>query len=303
MRTPPAAGASKRPADAVLADVAAAARLPGAAADPVPDQRLAELERAVQDLPDTGIAVVARRLQEAAAAIDRTAVRAEVAALVRAVGGAWGAPSGAARSTSRAARTGEPAAAASPGQAGRPARRSRSVARRVGAWLLSIVVLATVVAAEVVLLRDDITTDIDMLLDAGRGADEPSAAPEPGGPTLPPPAPAAAGSVAAVDLRPLGRCAPGAPCSVRLLVRLVPSAEPQTLTWSYRVTDGCTGPSRTAPGGAITVPPQADRAVAVGVVGLPASEGVAVVAVTEAPAVAASPPVVVGSCRSAGQAE
>ena len=155
--------------------------------------------------------------------------------------------------------------------------------------------------SEVVLLRDDITADIDMLLDAGRGGDQQSAAPEPDDPDIAAPASAAAGSVAAVDLRPLGRCAPGAPCSVRLLVRLVPLAEPQVVTWSYQVVDGCTGPPTLAPGGTVTVPPQGDQATAVGVVALPALDGVAVFAVTETPAVAASAPVVVGSCRSAEQ--
>jgi hypothetical protein len=90
---------------------------------------------------------------------------------------------------------------------------------------------------------------------------------------------------------------------VRLLVNLVPSAEPQTVTWTYQVVDACAGKSETAPGGTVAVPAQADRAVAVGVVALPALDAVAVLAVTDAPAVAASAPVVVGSCRSAGQDE
>jgi len=88
---------------------------------------------------------------------------------------------------------------------------------------------------------------------------------------------------------------------VRLAVQLVPSAEPQVVTWSYLVADRCTGPTVTAPGGTVTVPPQADRAAAVGVVALPPVDGVAVVAVTAVPAVAASAPFVVGSCESAGQ--
>jgi len=294
VRSPSAAGRTGRPADAVLADVAAAARLSGPAGDPSADQRLAELDRAVQDLPAMGVPVVARRLQEAAAAIDRTAVRAELAALVRAVGGVGGAASG-------VARTGDRPTAARTEPVERTPRRSRSTGRRVGAWLLSILVLATAVVSEVVLLRDDITADIDMLLDAGRGGDQSSTAPEPDGPPLTAPAPSAAGTVAAVDLRPLARCAPGAPCNLRLVVRLIPAPEPQVVTWSYQVVDRCTGASGTAPGGTVTVPPQADRAAAVGTVALPPLDGVAVVAVIDAPATAASPPVVVGSCPSAGQ--
>ena len=42
------------------------------------------------------------------------------------------------------------------------------------------------------------------------------------------------------------------------------------MTWSYQVVDRCTGPTVIAPGGTVTVPPQADRAAAVGVVAAPA---------------------------------
>ena len=48
------------------------------------------------------------------------------------------------------------------------------------------------------------------------------------------------------------------------------------------------------------MPPQADRVAVVGVVALPALPGVAVVAVTDAPAVAASGPLSTGSCLPAG---
>lgn len=289
---PSAPGTSGCAAEAVLADVVAAARLPGPTADPAADQCLAALDRAVHDVPTDGVPVVARRLQEAAAAIDRTAVRAEITALVRAVSGIGGAASG-------APWTGEPPVAARARPVARAPRTSGSAGRRIGAWLLSILVLSGVVASEVVLLRDDITADMNLLLDAGRGGDQPSTAPAPDGPPIAASAPAAAGNVVAVDLRPLARCAPGAPCTVRLLVQLVPSAEPQTVTWSFQVVDGCTGSPGSAPGGTVTVPPHADRAAAVGVVALPPLDRVAVVAVTDAPAAAASAPLVVGSCRSA----
>jgi hypothetical protein len=291
--TPSAAGTTRCSAVlAVLADVAAAARLPGPAADPAAERLLAELDRAVRDLPADGVPVVARRLQEAAAATDRAAVRSELGALVLAVGGSTGAAIGVARSGERPV-----AARAEPRER---APRRRSAVRRIGAWLLSILVLAAVVVSEVVLLRDDITADIGLLLDAGRSGDRPSAARGPATPHVAAPAPRSAGSVAEVDLRPLGRCAPGAPCPVRLLVRLVPGPQPQVVTWSYRVVDPCTGTPAIAPGGSVTVPPQADRVAAMGTVPLPPLDSVAVVAVTDAPATAASQPVVVGSCRSAG---
>jgi hypothetical protein len=290
------AGGRARPADQVLAELAAAARRPGTA-DPAGDRAPAELDAAAAELAAEGVAAAARRLGTAAAGLDRARMRAELGALARAVGGtAVAAPGGAARV--------RPAGARPAGARGRPGpdapRRARSTGRRVGAWLLSLVVLGAVVVSEVVLLGDDISTDIDLLLDAGRGGEEPEEEPEPDGLPVVPPAPPAAGAVTGVDLRALAPCATGAPCTVRLLVRLVPAAEPRTVTWSYRVVDRCTGASSTVPGGEVAVPPQADRVAVVGVVPLPALPGLAVVAVTDVPAVAASAPVSTGSCRPAG---
>jgi len=162
--------------------------------------------------------------------------------------------------------------------------------------LLSVVVLAAGVVLEIVVLRDDIAADVARLLDAGRSGSASSAAPEPDGVPIVPPAPAAAGSVAAVDLRPLARCAPGTPCTLRLLVRLVPGAEPREVTWSYRVIDRCTGAAATVPGGTVTAPAGGQRVATVGTVALPSAQAVAVLAVSSLPAEAASAPVFAGSC-------
>jgi hypothetical protein len=167
--------------------------------------------------------------------------------------------------------------------------------------MVSVAVLVGVVLLEVALLREDILADVHLLLDAGRAGSAPAAAPvPPDGLPVVPPAPPAAGSVTGVDLRALEPCTPGAPCPVRVLVSLLPAADQQTVTWSYRVVDRCTGATETVPGGSVTVPPQADRAVAVGSVALPA-HGVGVVAVTDAPAVAAAAPVLVGTCTAAAE--
>jgi hypothetical protein len=162
----------------------------------------------------------------------------------------------------------------------------------------SVLVLTVVVVLEVVLLRDDISADIDVLLQAGRSGSQSSATSPPDGLPISAPAPPAAGSVAAVDLRPLAPCRPGVPCTVRVEVRLLPGAREQAVTWSYRLVDRCTGSATTAPGGTVTVPRAGGRAAAVGTVALPKARAVAVVAVTGTPAVAASAPVSVGSCLS-----
>ena len=151
---------------------------------------------------------------------------------------------------------------------------------------------------ELVVLRDNIAADVALLLDAGRGGAASSTAPEADGVPIVPPAPVAAGTVAAVDLRALAPCAPAAPCTVRVLVRLVPSPDPQVVTWSYRVVDRCTGAVADVPGGTVTAPAGGEQVVAVGTVALPAQQAVGVLAVTGLPAAAASAPVFAGSCLS-----
>ncbi|MGY1823216.1 hypothetical protein [Geodermatophilus sp. SYSU D00079] len=293
--TPPVHGSPDgrpgTPVAAVLADVAAGARVRPRRADPAAERLLAPLDRAASDLAVEGVAEVARTLAEAAVALDRAAVRSELGALVRAAGGAV-APG---RGPGAAGRPVDRPAAGPVARAG--AGAARSPVRRIGAWLLSVVVLAGVVTLEVVLLRDDIARDIGLLLDAGRSGSAPPTAAEPDGLPVVPPAPAAAGAVTGVDLRPLSPCAPGAPCDLRLLVQVAPGAEPQVVTWSYRVVDRCTGATETAPGGTVTVPAGGTRAAAVGILPLPAGPAVAVLAVTDLPATAASSPVLVGSCR------
>ncbi|MGY1753502.1 hypothetical protein [Blastococcus sp. SYSU D01042] len=288
-----ASPADERPVDAVLAGIAAAAGLPGATSTPAAERLLAGLDGARAVLAADGPAAAARALHVVGADVDGPAVRAELAALARTIGRLPTGTGGQAVARPRPAPTGTRTSVRRP-------RRPRSAGRRVGAWLLSLVVLGAVVTAEVVLLGDDITADIDLLLDAGRGGEQEEAEPEPDGLPVTPPAPPSAGNVTGVDLRPLAACAPGAPCAVRVLVRVAPSPEPQVVTWSYRVVDRCTGTSTTLPGGSVTVPPQADRAAVVGEVPLPPLAGVAVLVVTEAPAVAASAPVSAGSCLPAG---
>jgi hypothetical protein len=275
----------------VLADVAGAAHRRVRDGEPVTDPLLAALDRAVAELPAAGVPAVARRLQEAVAGTDRDGVRAELAALVRAVRGDGPPAPRAAATGPRTARRAAPAPLAR-------GTRTGTVLRRSGAWVLSFLVLAGVVLLEVTTLRAHIAADVRELLDAGRSGSAPPSTPRPDGLPVPSFAPAAAGAVTAVDLRPLTACTPGAPCDLRLLVQLTAAPDQQVVAWSYRVVDRCTSAAYTVPGGSIPVPADGDRAAAVGVVPLPALRSVAVVAVTGLPAAAASAPVVVGSCRS-----
>jgi hypothetical protein len=276
----------------VLGELAGAARERADEHDPAAEGLLAELDRATAEVRATGVRAAACRLQRVCDDIDRAAVRAELAALVgtllASVSGAGGAAPG--NPTGRRERT-----VAVP-----PGARTRGTARRVWAWLLSITVLVSVVALEVSLLRDDIVADVNLLLEAGRSSSEPPATEEPDGLPVEQPAPPSAGSVAGVDLRLLQACTPGTPCAVRVFVRLVPTPDPQTVAWSFRLMDRCTGATTTAPGGTLTVPAGAGQAAAVGTVALPEWAAAALVAVTDRPAVAAAAPVLVGTCGSAG---
>ena len=278
----------------VLADLAGAARHRTGRPDPPAAQLLAALDSAVGQLSVTGVPSVARTLREAGAGIDHEAVRAELAALVRAI---LGSPGSAARSEP----TGGPPSPVAGVNGGRrsPSGAAQAAARRIGAWLFSAAVLVAVVLLEVAFFRDDIATDVNLLLDAGRSESAPIAAQEPDGLSLVSLAPAAAGTVRGVDLRTLEPCVPGAPCAVRVLVWLVPAPDPQTVTWSFRVVDRCTGATGTTPGGSVTVPPGAEQATAVGTVALPPDAAVAMGAVTDVPVAAAAPPVLVGSCEPA----
>jgi hypothetical protein len=274
--------------ETLLADLAGAGR--ARRADPATDQLLAELDRAITLLPVAGVSEVAQMVQIGCAAIDRTVVRAELAALVSAIVESPG-----------SARGNEPTGGLPSGvrgtEHGSTSGGTPTTGRRIGAWLLSVVVLAAVVLLEVAFLRDDIVADVDLLLDAGRSGSRPSTAPEADGLPVASFAPEAAGVVTAVDVRILEPCTPGAPCTVRVLVSLVPGPDAQVVTWSYRVVDRCSGTTNTAPGGSVTVPPGARRAEAVSIVALPPTTAVAVVATTDRPAVAAAPPVLVGSCK------
>jgi hypothetical protein len=197
-----------------------------------------------------------------------------------------------------------PAPRASAPRRRRPRRRPRAVARAVAArswkWVLSLVVLVAAVVIEIAFLRDDISRDAMAVLEAGRSGATATSAP----PALPPvvrPAPAAAGTISSVDLRPIQPCVPGAGCALRVHVMVRPQAEPQTITWDLRVLDRCTGEFVTAPGGTVAVPPHGDRADVVSVVQLPEAEALAVLAITNLPFTAASAAVHVperGACAT-----
>jgi hypothetical protein len=279
---------------AVLDELAAAAWRPAGESERPATGPVATLDRAAADarLPDGSVTAVASLLRDADAAGGAEA-RVELARMVSAVSGGGFAPP-------HPQTTSAPPIIPRPP---RPRRRPRSLARafagRTWKWVLSVVVLVTVVVIEIAVLRDTIAHDIEAVLEAGRSG---STATTSTAALLPvaPGAPAAAGTVTGVDLRAVHQCTPDAECEVRLQVALQPTAEPQTVTWAFQVFDRCTGATTTAPGGTVTVPPDGNRAVAVVSVALPPGDALAVLARTDLPSTAASAPLLVPSDAGCG---
>lgn len=108
-------------------------------------------------------------------------------------------------------------------------------------------------------------------------------------------APATAGPITAVEIQPLqGACDPGAQCAVQVTVRLQPQPAAVDVRWSLRTIDRCTGASSTLPGASVTALAGWAYVYGTSWPTLPAGHPLALVAVTDTPAAAASPPVLAG---------
>lgn len=189
-------------------------------------------------------------------------------------------------------------------QRSRPQRRLRTPASRPAAravlrplWrgLATLIVLGAAVLLEVLLLHDRLAGDLKLVF-GDRNPPAPASAPaaSAGAPAVPP-APAAAGRISRVELRALQPCAPGAPCSVRVLVQLAAAPQPVTVGWEFQIEDRCTGARVTAPGNAVTAGAGDTELSVVGQVPVPAARSVAVFGMTTEPARASGPPLQVGS--------
>jgi hypothetical protein len=124
------------------------------------------------------------------------------------------------------------------------------------------------------------------------------AEPEPG--PVPELAPERAGAVTAVTLRPLGRCSPGDSCLLRATADITPAAESRQVDFQVSIVNRCTGRVRTTDASTVVAEPGWTTVFVTTSVKLPRAGSLAAVAVTTAPARAASPPLLVppsaGSC-------
>jgi tRNA A-37 threonylcarbamoyl transferase component Bud32 len=113
-------------------------------------------------------------------------------------------------------------------------------------------------------------------------------------------APPRAGAVTAVSLRALAACSPGSTCLLRLTTRITPATTSREVAMQVSVANRCTGAVRTGPAVTVTAHPGWTYVFVTTSVRLPRVGSLAAVAVTTAPARAASPPLLVpatgGSC-------
>ncbi|MGH4023885.1 MAG: hypothetical protein ACRDRV_04790 [Pseudonocardiaceae bacterium] len=266
--------------------------------------------------PAADIDLVAGPLEAVCGPDEDAAARSELATLVRAVsvrGSVSSAGTPAAGTTSVPAVEATPEAPAtavgslpapaaeSARRRGRPGRttglatRVRELWNRIWTWVVALTVLMAVVSVEFALLHEWLARDVQQLQ---RAADRPGEAATARPVALPPvasPAPASAGAVRGLDLRTLQPCTPGTVCAVRVLVTLHPQPQravrqpaPGVVGWSFQVVDRCTGSRLSVPGGLVSAAPGADRVQAVSTVPLPSGQALAVIAVTNEPAKAAS---------------
>ena len=121
----------------------------------------------------------------------------------------------------------------------------------------------------------------------------PSSSPTPTPRPVPALAPGQAGPITGVEVQPLGACSPGARCAIRVTVRLAPSSTSVPLAWSFAVFDRCTGSLIELPGAQMSADPGWNYAYDTSYPTLPDGRSLALVAVTSAPARAASAPLLV----------
>ena len=122
----------------------------------------------------------------------------------------------------------------------------------------------------------------------------PTPAPKPSGP--PNFGPASSGDVKSVQIAANGGCAVGGSCATEVTVKTSTAAAPNDVTWTIKSYDPCTGTVADVGTDKVTEQKGWNTVIGDRTVTLPASRGqLQVVAVTTAPATAASPPLAVGS--------
>jgi hypothetical protein len=99
--------------------------------------------------------------------------------------------------------------------------------------------------------------------------------------------PASAGDVLSVSLD-SSACSPGSPCTISVEVALQPSASRRNVSWTLSSIDLCSGRAVTLGTATVTAQPGWTHVIGLSTVTVPAASSQVVVAITDAPAQAAS---------------
>ena len=109
-------------------------------------------------------------------------------------------------------------------------------------------------------------------------------------------APAAAGAVRGVTLKAdNAACAPGAPCTLNVVISFKPAGSPHDVTWAFKTFDPCTGTVTDFPGGTITAQGDWNTTDGNTTISLPTVKGQLAVVALSGPDVAASSPLLLGT--------
>jgi hypothetical protein len=215
-------------------------------------------------------------------------LRAQVAAVARAAGGA-----------DTAARAGTPRRSSPPLLPTPLSKAAWGRPRRRRLWLLAGVV-AVALAAGAVFARAPLTSLADRLLHRHPAVTTSTAQTHPRAlKPVPKLAPTASGPIRAVTVRTLGSCRPGHSCRIRVTVRTTPRPHRSTVHWTVRTFNRCTGAQQGHAGGVVKMPAHARSASGTGTFAMPTGRALAAVVLTTSPARAAARPLLLPASVSA----
>jgi hypothetical protein len=95
-------------------------------------------------------------------------------------------------------------------------------------------------------------------------------------------------------MTPKSTCAGGSTCTMRVDVHLQPPSETTDITWNFRITDACRGVTTEVTGASVAAQPGWDFVFATTAFPLPATRKLWITAITSAPAIAGSVPMLIG---------
>jgi Protein kinase domain len=108
-------------------------------------------------------------------------------------------------------------------------------------------------------------------------------------------APASAGVVTGVVLRPLATCRPRSSCPLTVTIRLANTVEVERMNWAFTIVNRCTGVRTDVPGGSMTAQPGWAYVYDTRTVTVPVARSLAIVAMTTAPVRVASRPLLIAT--------